>query len=73
MVVTDEQEQEVWVVDPVTMTVARRGVRLGRRVRDGLRHIPEGLRVNEMVVAGGTMGSAELREGQRIKLRIGEE
>ena len=69
----DEQEQEVWVVDPVTMTVARRGVRLGRRVRDGLRHIPEGLRVNEMVVAGGTMGSAELREGQRIKLRIGEE
>jgi multidrug efflux system membrane fusion protein len=53
----------VWVVDPVSTTVAQRTVRLGIPVRD---HVPviAGLKIGEQVVAAG---GAWLYAGMKVR------
>jgi RND family efflux transporter MFP subunit len=63
-------EQNVWVVDALTMTATRRTVALGNLTTDGLQLVREGLHVNEMVVTSDTSG---LKEGQRVRIAAGED
>jgi RND family efflux transporter MFP subunit len=65
-----ELKQNIWVIDALTLTAARRTIELENLTKDGLQLVREGLRVNEMVVMGDTRG---LREGQRVRLVSGEE
>lgn len=61
---SDAQQQEVWVINPLTQTAHRRSIKLTATARDGLRQIAEGLRANEKVVVEPTQA---LKEGSRIK------
>jgi len=62
--------QVVWVVDSLSQTAERRGVRVGKATRDGYRRVVEGLRANETVVTGGTEA---LKQGRRVVRRGGED
>ncbi len=61
---SDDLEQTVWVVDPLTQTVQQRAIRLTTAVRDGLRQAADGLRANELIVL---KSEAALSEGARVK------
>lgn len=63
--VSDQTEQQVWVVDPLTQTVTQRNIKLHPAKRDGFRRVADGLRANERIVVGGN--SNRLEVGQRVK------
>ncbi|MCA8889913.1 MAG: efflux RND transporter periplasmic adaptor subunit [Parvularculaceae bacterium] len=62
-VVAEGDDRFVWVVDPETMTVSRRAIKIGRDVGEMIR-VTEGLEAGETIVAAG---AAYLHEGMTVR------
>lgn len=66
----EADDQQVWVIDPLSGTASRRTIRVGRVSRDGRHRVLKGLRANETVVIGG---AETLAEGRRVTARVAED
>ena len=62
-VVAEGDDRFVWVVDPETMKVSRRGIGIGRDVGEMIR-VTEGLKPGETIVAAG---ASYLHEGMTVR------